>query len=91
MIRFNTSRSRIGLLAVLILALPGRIASAEDAVRVEGAAAVLPTEPLGEYFLTADAAQHALVEQQVFEAIEADGRLKLVDRTELRRVLAERQ
>jgi hypothetical protein len=87
----NASRGRIGLLAVLILALPGPIASADDAARVEGAAALLPTEPLGEYFLTADAARHALFEQQIFDAIEADGRLELVDRTELERVLAERK
>ena len=59
--------------------------------RVGGAVAVLPTEPLSMYFLMADRSHHAAYERAITEALETDGRLKLVDRTQLARVLAERK
>ena len=71
--------------------VPAAPSPAAPAVPVDGAVAVLPTEPLSMYFLMATAAHHAIYEQTIFEAIEADGRLELVDRTELRRVLQERK
>ncbi len=58
---------------------------------VSGAVAVLPTEPLSMYFLMADRSHHAAYERAITKALEADGRLKLVDRTQLARVLAERK
>ena len=58
---------------------------------IQGAAAVLPTEPLSLYFLMGNPSHLALYEQAIADAIHADGRLKLVDRTELSRVLAERR
>jgi hypothetical protein len=58
---------------------------------IQGAAAVLPTEPLSRYFLVGNPSHLALYEQAIADAIHADGRLKLVDRTELSRVLAERR
>ncbi|KPK48521.1 MAG: hypothetical protein AMK72_06795, partial [Planctomycetes bacterium SM23_25] len=58
---------------------------------IQGAAAVLPTDPLSRYFLTGDPSLLALYEQAIADGIHADGRLKLVDRTELSRVLAERR
>jgi len=58
---------------------------------IQGAAAVLPTEPLSRYFLMGNPSHLALYEQAIADAIHADGRLRLVDRTELSRVLAERR
>jgi len=58
---------------------------------IQGAAAVLPTEPLSRYFLVGNPSHLALYEQAIADGIQADGRLKLVDRTELSRVLAERR
>ena len=58
---------------------------------IQGAAAVLPTEALSRYFLMGNPSHLALYEQAIADAIHADGRLKLVDRTELSRVLAERR
>jgi len=58
---------------------------------IQGAAAVLPTEPLSRYFLVGNPSHLALYEQTIADAIHADGRLKLVDRTELTRVLGERR
>jgi len=58
---------------------------------IQGAAAVLPTEPLSRYFLMGNPSHLALYEQAIADAILADGRLKLVDRTELSRTLAERR
>ena len=57
---------------------------------VQGAVAVLPTKSLDAYFIMAEPAHHAAYEQVVTGGIAADGRLTLVDRTELDRVLKER-
>jgi len=58
---------------------------------IDGAVAVLPTEALSMFFLMAKPSHHAVYEQGIFEALESDGRLDLVDRTELERVLQERK
>lgn len=58
---------------------------------IQGAVAVLPTEPLSRYFLVGDSSYLALYERTIADAIQADGRLKLVDRTQLSRVLTERR
>jgi len=59
--------------------------------RVDGAVAVLPTEPLSMYFLMADRSHHVAYERAITEALVSDARLKIVDRTQLVRVLAERK
>jgi hypothetical protein len=56
-----------------------------------GAVAVLPTEPLSMYFPRAGGQYHAAYERLIAEAIEQDGRLIPVNRTELARVLTERK
>jgi len=58
---------------------------------IAGAVAVLPTEKLSLLFRMADRSHLAACEQAVAEAIESDGRLKMVDRTQLARVLNERR
>ena len=60
-------------------------------VKVRGGVAVLPTRPLSHYFLMSGPAVHAAYEDKVCQGITADGQLKLVDRSELARVLAERK
>lgn len=56
---------------------------------VSGAVAVLPLEPLSKYFLMTDSSYHAAYEEAVAAGIARDGRLKLVDRAALARVLGE--
>ena len=58
---------------------------------VNGAIAVMPTEPLSMYFLMATPAHHAAYEQTISDAIAADRRLKILDRTQLTRALEERK
>ena len=58
--------------------------------KVEGAVAVLPTQRLSIFNLMIHQAHQAAYEQLVSEAIAADGRLKLVDRSLLAKVLEER-
>jgi len=56
---------------------------------IAGAVAILPAEQLSMLFRMADRSHHAAYERAIGEAIEADGRLKVVDRTYLSRVLNE--
>ncbi len=56
---------------------------------IAGAVAILPAEPLSMLFRMADRSHHTAYERAIGEAIEADGRLKVVDRTHLSRVLNE--
>ncbi|NLE37837.1 MAG: hypothetical protein GX621_07415, partial [Pirellulaceae bacterium] len=60
-------------------------------VEIDGAVAVLPIASLSRYFLMADASHHAFYEKTLSEAIERDGRLAVIDRTQLQRVLRERK
>lgn len=65
--------------------------AATSAGSVDGAVAVLPTEPLSTVFRMANPSHHAAYERAITDAIQADGQLKIVDRTQLSRVLNERQ
>jgi len=58
---------------------------------VDGAAAVLPAQPETGLFFMAGAGHRIAYEEEIAGAIARDGRLKVVDREELRRVLAERE
>lgn len=58
---------------------------------IAGAVAVLPTEPLSLLFRMADRSHYTAYEQAIGDAIAADGRLKIVDRGQIARVLAERR
>ena len=68
---------------------PCKSSPANGGPNVSGAVAVMPTEPMSMYFLMAKPAHHAAYEQAVTDALNADGRLKLIDRTQLARVLEE--
>jgi len=57
---------------------------------VSGAAAVLPTEVLSLYFLMAKSEHLAAYEDAICKVIDADGRLKVVDRAHLDKVWRER-
>jgi len=57
---------------------------------IEGAVAILPAVKLSLYFQMAKPAVLATYEDALVTALESDGRLKLVDRAALARVLAER-
>jgi len=59
--------------------------------QVSGAAAVLPTEVLSKYFLMAKPEHLAAYEDAICKTIAEDGRLKVVDREHLDKVLRERQ
>lgn len=59
--------------------------------KIDGAVAVMPTEPLSMYFLMAGPSHQAAYEGAVAEAIRRDGRLKLIDRERLARLLEERK
>ncbi len=58
---------------------------------ISGAVAVLPAQSLSAYFLMDNPANHAAWEEAITSALAADGRLKLVDRSQIDRVLAERR
>jgi hypothetical protein len=58
---------------------------------IAGAVAICPIQPLSTVFRMADRSHHAAYEKAIDDAIEADGRLKVVDRTQLSRVLDERR
>lgn len=58
---------------------------------ISGTVAVLPGETLSRYFVVAKPKHHAAYEQAITEALIRDRRLKIVDRVELNRVLAERE
>ena len=57
--------------------------------KVDGAAAVLPTQRLSVYNLMIRPEHQSAYEQLLFEAIAADGRLKQVDRNQLAKLLEE--
>ena len=59
--------------------------------QVSGAAAVLPTEVLSRYFLMAKSEHLAAYEDAICRMIDADGRVKVVDRAHLDKVWRERQ
>ena len=58
---------------------------------IEGAVAVLPIEQLSVAFRMSERSHHAAYEQAICDAVAADGRLTMIDRTQLARVLAERK
>jgi len=58
-------------------------------MKIDGAVAVMPTEPLSRYFLMAGPSHQDAYEHAVTEAIRVDGRLKLIDRARLARLLEE--
>lgn len=57
---------------------------------ISGTVAVMPSETLSRYFVVARPKHHAAYEQAITEGLARDGRLKIVNRAELDRVLAER-
>ena len=57
---------------------------------ISGTVAVMPGETLSRYFVVAKPKHHAAYEQAITEGLARDRRLKIVDRAELNRVLAER-
>lgn len=69
----------------------GAPSAARGEARIDGAVAVMPTEPLSMYFFMAGPSQQAAYERAVEEAIRRDGRLKLIDRARLARLLEERK
>jgi hypothetical protein len=59
--------------------------------KIEGAVAVMPTQRLSVYNLMIDHAHQAAYEQFLFEALTTNGRLKLIDRSQLTKLLQERE
>jgi hypothetical protein len=59
--------------------------------KIDGAVAVLPFASVSRYFLMADDSHRVFYEDKLFEVIEKDGRLTMVDRTQLKKTIEEQK